>query len=924
MRNGLCRVFRASVAIVAFIPQLLSAQVTAFTYQGRLNDNGQPANGNYDFQFRLYDSPTNGGQVPVIPVSPNVPVSNGLFTTGMDFGSGVFNGTTYYLEIAVQPKNGGGFTTLSPRQVILPVPGAVFASSASNLLGTLPTAQLSGTIAAGNITGAISVSQLPATVVTNGASGVNISGTFTGNGSGVTNVPFNSLLTQNTSNSPIVVWGRGSDGQTNIPPGLGNVIAATAGEQHIVAVKSDGTVVAWGTDNYGVTEVPAGLSNVVAVAAGAYHDLALKNDGTVVAWGYNCCGQTDVPAGLGNVMSIAVGTGHCLALKSNGTVVAWGDNSFGQTNTPAGLSNVVAIAAGGSHNLALKNNGTVIAWGINSDGQTNIPSGLSNVVAVAAGDSHNLALKSDGTVVAWGRNISGQTNVPGGLNNVTAVAGGHSHSLALKSDGTVVAWGFDLEGQTDVPAGLGNVIAIASGCDSDNPVAIQKLVFSHVFNGNIQVNGFLSGNGSLLTALNANSLLVGTVADARLSPNVALLNASQSFAGPNTFANAGNSFSGNGAGLTSLSAGNVTSGVLPDARLSANVPRLNASQTFSGANIFNGNVGISTPSPQAQLNVNGNVRIDASSAPYTEGLSLNLPTDMLGGGYGGIDFHNTARGAAYSASTIKWGIYYNYIPEIGTTGNGLSFVQNNANTRLYLSANGNVGIANNSPQQLLHLSVTSGHGEGMRIDSAIVGDTPAIYLNHTGTGGRNFRIASYGDNSTAGSLRIRDETAGAYRITMDASGEVGIGTTVPDATLTVNGTADKPGGGSWGTFSDARLKDVGENFTNGLESLEKIEPVHYHYKTGNPLSLPPELEYIGVVAQQVQDAVPEAVTQSKTGYLVVNNDPIIWTVVNAVKDLNQKLETGNQKSENRIQKLEAENAELKVRLEKLERLLNSK
>jgi hypothetical protein len=122
------------------------AQGSAFTYQGRLNVNGQPANGVYDFQFRLYDAATDGGQVPVIPVSPGVVVSNGLFTTGMNFGDGVFNGTLYWLEIAVQSTGGGGFTTLTPRQQVVPVPGAIFAGSASNLLGALPATQLSGTI----------------------------------------------------------------------------------------------------------------------------------------------------------------------------------------------------------------------------------------------------------------------------------------------------------------------------------------------------------------------------------------------------------------------------------------------------------------------------------------------------------------------------------------------------------------------------------------------------------------------------------------------------------------------------------------------------------------------------------------------------------------------------------------------------------
>jgi hypothetical protein len=163
-------------------------------------------------------------------------------------------------------------------------------------------------------------------------------------------------------------------------------------------------------------------------------------------------------------------------------------------------------------------------------------------------------------------------------------------------------------------------------------------------------------------------------------------------------------------------------------------------------------------------------------------------------------------------------------------------------------------------------------------------------------------------------------TAGAQRMTITAVGNVGIGTTSPDSLLTVNGSADKPGGGSWGTFSDTRLKDIGKSFTHGLEALDCIQPVHYHYKSNNPLKLPSKPEYVGVVAQQVQQAVPEAVERNKDGYLVVNNDPIIWTMLNAIKELNQKVD----EKEARIRKQDAENAELKARLDKLEQLLNSR
>ena len=73
------------IALTATTP--LRAQVSAFTYQGRLNFNGGPASGRYDFMFRLMNDPTNGVAAPVIPINIAVAVTNGLFTTGIGFGA---------------------------------------------------------------------------------------------------------------------------------------------------------------------------------------------------------------------------------------------------------------------------------------------------------------------------------------------------------------------------------------------------------------------------------------------------------------------------------------------------------------------------------------------------------------------------------------------------------------------------------------------------------------------------------------------------------------------------------------------------------------------------------------------------------------------------------------------------------------------
>lgn len=249
----------------------------------------------------------------------------------------------------------------------------------------------------------------------------------------------------------VAAWGANYDGQTDVPAGLTDVVAAAAGWNHSLALKRDSTVVAWGFDSNGETSVPAGLTDVVAVSASANHNLALKADGTVVAWGYSGNGQTDVPAGLTDVVAVSAGANHSLALKKDGTVVAWGYSA--QTSLPAGLTDIVAVSAGYMHSLALRKDGTVVGWGDNGNGQITIPADLTDVVAVSAGIFHSLALKADGTVVAWGYNGEGQASAPAGLTDVVAIAAGYLHSVALKADGSIVGWGSNSDGRITAPAG---------------------------------------------------------------------------------------------------------------------------------------------------------------------------------------------------------------------------------------------------------------------------------------------------------------------------------------------------------------------------------------------------------------------------------------------------------------------------------------
>ena len=108
---------------------------SAFTYQGHLYDANHVANGEYDFQFKLYDANVAGGQAGSDVNKPDVDVIDAYFTVELDFG-GVFDGNERWLEIGVRPgelEDPCEYTALQPRQEVTPTPYAIYAQNADRV-----------------------------------------------------------------------------------------------------------------------------------------------------------------------------------------------------------------------------------------------------------------------------------------------------------------------------------------------------------------------------------------------------------------------------------------------------------------------------------------------------------------------------------------------------------------------------------------------------------------------------------------------------------------------------------------------------------------------------------------------------------------------------------------------------------------------
>lgn len=270
--------------------------------------------------------------------------------------------------------------------------------------------------------------------------------------------------------------GQLGDGTTTPSPttpvnvtGLSDVVQVDGGNDFALAVLSNHSVDAWGSNAEGdlgngrssqyatVPQPIPDLSQVVQVSSGNNHSLALLSNGQVMTWGDNLDGDLGIGSStpqyypvlipsLHNVVAVSAGCDWSLALMSNGAVMAWGLNSEGElgdgttTNRSVPvkvkhLPAVTQISAGGNfpsngHALALGAKGEVWAWGDNAEGQLGVPSagalsatpvrvvGLHNIAAVSAGGSHSLARNTAGDMWVWGSQADGQLGT-GGTANVT-------------------------------------------------------------------------------------------------------------------------------------------------------------------------------------------------------------------------------------------------------------------------------------------------------------------------------------------------------------------------------------------------------------------------------------------------------------------------------------------------------------------------
>jgi alpha-tubulin suppressor-like RCC1 family protein len=297
------------------------------------------------------------------------------------------------------------------------------------------------------------------------------------------------------------------------------IVSIAAGVNYSFALDSDGQLWASGYNWYGQLGLgntidqnsfkPVAISGlaptakIVSIAAGEQHSLAVTSDGKLLVSGYNEYGQLGLGDNISqtsfqqvaslsnkNITEIAASGAQSFAIDSEGKLWASGYNGAGQLGLGDNISqtsfqqvtslsnrNITKISAGISHTLALDSEGKLLVAGYGYNGQLGLgntteeslfqPVTISDlaptakIVSISAGFLHSLVLDSEGGLWATGGNIQGalglnDTNDRSLFERVTfyesstvlkAIVAGQFDSLALDINGSVWAAGEGHYGQ---------------------------------------------------------------------------------------------------------------------------------------------------------------------------------------------------------------------------------------------------------------------------------------------------------------------------------------------------------------------------------------------------------------------------------------------------------------------------------------------
>ena len=307
-----------------------------------------------------------------------------------------------------------------------------------------------------------------------------------------------------------------------------------------------------------------------------------------------------------------------------------------------------------------------------------------------------------------------------------------------------------------------------------------------------------------------------------------------------------------------------------------------------------GNVGIGTYSPKAKLHIQNG---DSGATPASDAITVFESNDNASINLITPNANSSALYFGNQSNSRHGGFTYN-----SSIANGLGFRTNNV-TRAVLDDAGNFGIGTFTPDSRLHVSNGTGGSVYHSEADLIVEDNTQAYIQfstlNSSTSGLlagnevtdiRSAILFHADSS----VQIR-AGGNSTKINIDKSGNIAMGNFTPAFRLHLNNdSAAKPTSNSWTIPSDARLKKDVHDYADGLDEIMSIHPVWFTYN--GEAGMPSETG-VGVIAQELQLIAPYMVSawnysdknEKLTPYLSVNNGPMIYMLINAIKEQQQQI-----------------------------------
>ena len=321
-----------------------------------------------------------------------------------------------------------------------------------------------------------------------------------------------------------------------------------------------------------------------------------------------------------------------------------------------------------------------------------------------------------------------------------------------------------------------------------------------------------------------------------------------------------------------------------------------------------GNVGIGTTDPADLLVVQNSNKANISLAP--SGNNAIIRMDYITGNDAIIMFRENSieKGRiAYVGDTKELRL-------ISSEAESILTLHSNNTERIRINAAGNVGIGTTSPVKLLHLQNMVAATDVATAQVLKISSGPSAATGIAG--GIGFYTASSGQNNALGFVGVeKTSDTGAHTADLVFYTRAGTTDVAPTEKIRITSGGDLCDQATDADLtdcaSDAKLKTNIQNYQYGLNEILQLRPVQFNWnqKAVSELNYNPNITNTGLIAQEVEQIIPEWIDTNSEGYKKIpGSGNLDLVLVNAVKELNSK-----------ISALEQQNNELKAEISALKK-----